>query len=311
MQGPGGRPSPVGAGVDQDDHTASLRAVRAALAQPASPEVHPGQAEPARKQRRRGAKPSARTMRPGAAPPADAAADVTSAGTLAIPSLTPPAGPGITSPAPDIAPPGPGGQPSRRGKRASGTRPKRGRPYRTVAIAGASAVMAGAVFLILTRSQNGATQTHVLSTPASLGCFTQEPQLAQQMQAKQLQQQIVAKSSGTAKNVIYAVYECPGTGEPQVILFIGGNLIGASPGSFISGFTSNLQGATATSAGSLGGDAACAPSVDGHPAVCAWADNDTFGAFVSANLGASSLANEMRQMRPQIERPADSATKQA
>ena len=179
-----------------------------------------------------------------------------------------------------------------------------------MAIAGASAVMAGAAFLILTRSHNGATQAHVLTTPASLGCFTQQPQLAQQMQAKQLQQEIVAKSSGTAKHVIYAVYECPGsTGEPQVILFIGGNLVGASPSSFISGFTGNLQGATTTSAGSLGGDAACAPSVDGHPAVCAWADNDTFGAFASANINGPSLAKDMRQMRPEIERPADPASK--
>jgi hypothetical protein len=170
--------------------------------------------------------------------------------------------------------------------------------------------MAGAAFLILTRSNSGVTQTHVLTTPTSLGCFTQEPQLAQQMQAKQLQQEIVAKSKGTAKNVIYAVYQCSGSSAAgQVILFIGGNLSGASPSSFISGFESNLQGATSTSAGSLGGDAACAPSVNGHPAVCAWADNDTFGAFVSANVSASTLAKDMRQMRPDIERPARPAGK--
>jgi hypothetical protein len=170
--------------------------------------------------------------------------------------------------------------------------------------------MAGAAFLILTRSSNGATQTHVLTTPASLGCFVQQPQLAQQMQAQQLQQEIVDKSSGTAKHVIYAVYECPpGSTEPQVILFIGGNLSGASASSFISGFASNLQGSTTTSAGALGGDAACAPSVNGHPAVCAWADNDTFGAFVSANVSAATLAKDMRQMRPEIERPAPPASK--
>lgn len=182
-------------------------------------------------------------------------------------------------------------------------------PYRTMALAGASAVMAGAAFLILTRSENGATQTHVLSTPASLGCFAQQPQLAEQMQAKQLQQQIISRSSGTAKHVVYAVYECPGSGaEPQIVLFIGGNLVGASPGSFISGFINNLQGAAPTSPGSLGGNAACAPSVNGHPAVCAWADNDTFGAVVSANFNATTLGQQMRQMRPEIERPAPSAS---
>lgn len=171
--------------------------------------------------------------------------------------------------------------------------------------------MAGAAFLILTRSGSGSTQTHVLTTPASLGCFVQQPQLAQQMQAKELQQQIVSRSSGTAKNVIYAVYECPSAStDPQIILFIGGNLAGASANSFISGFASNLQGATNTSPGSLGGDAACAPSVNGHPAVCAWADGDTFGALVSANLDAASLAKQLRLMRPQIELPARPGSKQ-
>jgi hypothetical protein len=173
-----------------------------------------------------------------------------------------------------------------------------------MALAGASAVMAGAAFLILTRSHNGAAETHVLTTPASLGCFEQQPQLAQQMQAQQLQQQILSRSSGTAKHVVYAVYECEGSGStPQIVLFIGGNLVGASPGSFISGFISNLQGAAPTSAGSLGGDAACAPGANGKPAVCAWADNDTFGAFLSADFTASGLGKQMRDMRPEIERP--------
>jgi hypothetical protein len=175
--------------------------------------------------------------------------------------------------------------------------------------------MAGAAFLILTKpSPTGVTQTHVLTTPDSLACYTKQPQLAVQMDAKTLQQEIVKESSGAAKNVIYAVYEnstCGATvSDPQVFLFIGGNLMGTSPGSFISGFTGQLPGAEPTSAGSLGGDAACVPSVDGRPAECAWADNDTFGAVASATLDASSLAKEMRQMRPLVEQSTQAAAKQ-
>lgn len=296
-------PGAPAAGVtDADDRTASLRAVRATPAQPAPP----GQAQPTRKQRRRGKKvqggaAAAPARSPAAGTPSAAPGARLGATTLAPaarPGAAPEVKPGVTSPAP-------GGQPARRGTRGGAGSSKKGLPYRTMALAGASAVMAGAAFLILTRSHNGATQAHVLTTPTSLGCFAQQPQLAEQMQAKQLQQQIVSRSSGTAKNVVYAVYECPGSGSaPQVILFIGGNLVGATPGSFISGFISNLNGAAATSAGSLGGDAACAPGVNGKPAVCAWADNDTFGAFVSADFNASGLAKQMRQMRPEIERPA-------
>jgi len=148
---------------------------------------------------------------------------------------------------------------------------------------------------------------HVLTTPAKLGAYVQEPQLAQQMQAKELQQQIITQGAGHARNVIYAVYEDSAgpaaTSGPQIILFIGGNLSGSSAGSFISTFTSRLPGAVTTNAGSLGGVAACAPSVDGRPAACLWADNDTFGVVTSANLSVSGLADEMRQMRLGVEHP--------
>jgi hypothetical protein len=175
-----------------------------------------------------------------------------------------------------------------------------------LALAGASAVMAGAVAVVLTRSGGGVT--HVLTTPDHLAAYTKQPQLAEQMHAATLRQQIVKESAGEAHNVIYAVYE-DSTGSaaasgPQIILFIGGNLSGTSAGSFISTFTGKLQGATTTSAGSLGGEAACVPSVDGRVAECVWADNDTFGVVASQTLSASSLANELRQMRPMVEHQA-------
>jgi hypothetical protein len=161
----------------------------------------------------------------------------------------------------------------------------------------------------LTRSSAGAA--HVLTTPAKVGAYVQEPELATAMDVKTLQQQIVKQGAGHARNVIYAVYE-DSTGPaaasgPQVIIFIGGNLSGSSAGSFISTFTSRLPGAVTTSAGPLGGAAACAPSTDGRPAACLWADNDTFGVVTSATLSVSGLADEMLQMRAMIEHQAGNA----
>jgi hypothetical protein len=44
------------------------------------------------------------------------------------------------------------------------------------------------------------------------------------------------------------------------------------------------------------------PGSGGSLAVCAWFDNDTFGEVVSPNLSAAALANEMRAIRPLVER---------
>ena len=44
-------------------------------------------------------------------------------------------------------------------------------------------------------------------TPAKLGAWVRKPQLEQQMNAKDLQQQVVAKSAGQASDVVDAVYE--------------------------------------------------------------------------------------------------------
>jgi hypothetical protein len=62
--------------------------------------------------------------------------------------------------------------------------------------------------------------------------------------------------------------------------------------------------AASVSAGSLGGAAACAPSENGKPAECAWADDDTFGLILSPSLSATALGNELRAMRPLVEHSA-------
>jgi len=148
----------------------------------------------------------------------------------------------------------------------------------------------------------------VLVTPARLGSYVMEPHLAKVMKASLLQQQIVAKSAGEAKHVVYAVYQDSTGGAaqvgPQIILFIGGNLAGASPGGFISSFIGQARGAQRTSAGSMGGEAACVSRIPGSVAECAWADNDTFGVVASPTLSVSALAAELRNFRPELERPA-------
>jgi hypothetical protein len=202
-----------------------------------------------------------------------------------------------------LADPEPGQQPVRQG-----LRPKLGvrLPMKVFAIAGAAAVVAGAAVFVLARPGGG--PAHTVTTPAALGPYTEQPRLAVQMHAATLRQQIITESAGEAHNVVYAVYEdtagSGGTSGPQIILFIGGNLSGTSAGSFISTFTGKLQGAVTTSAGSLGGAAACVPSVDGRVAECVWADNNTFGVVASQTLGTTGLADEMRQMRPLVEHVA-------
>jgi len=145
---------------------------------------------------------------------------------------------------------------------------------------------------------------HTVSTPTKLDGYVLQPQLAQSMGAQSLKAAIVKKGNGEASRVVDAVYEMS-TGPaaksgPLFILFIGGNLSG-SASSFISSFTGLLPGASMTNPGVRGGQAACVPGYAGHPAECAWADNDTFGLFASPTLSATALGNELRTMRPLVE----------
>jgi hypothetical protein len=146
---------------------------------------------------------------------------------------------------------------------------------------------------------------HVLVTPAKLGAYVRRPQLEQQVGVKQLRREVTAKSAGQARHVISAVYEDSAAGKtPQIMLLIGGNLSGTSPGAFISSFTSQAKGAKLTSAGPLGGQAACVgaqTSVLGSGALCTWVDNDTFGLVASPAMNVSQLAAQMRAIRPQVE----------
>jgi hypothetical protein len=153
--------------------------------------------------------------------------------------------------------------------------------------------------------------SHELAVPSQLGSYVRRPQLEQQMNAKSLQQQVIAKSAGQASHVVSAVYEnkagVSGAAQPQIFLFIGGNLSGVSPAGFITSFTAQFKGARATNAGSLGGQAACVDAqgtAAGGVALCTWADGDTFGVLTSPTMSLAQVAAQMRSIRPSVELPA-------
>ena len=168
--------------------------------------------------------------------------------------------------------------------------------------AGCLALAAGGVAFLALPSSG---VPHVLVIPDQIGSYTKQPGLAKKMDAAALQQQIVAKSAGEAKNVVVAVYQ-DRTGpaakaNPQIILFIGGNLTRTSDGGFIDTFTSQSAGAERIDPGPLGGSAACLPRGSSGVAECVWADNDTFGVIASQTLSVTDLASELRTARPEIE----------
>jgi hypothetical protein len=165
-------------------------------------------------------------------------------------------------------------------------------------------VAAGGILVtgVLHRTANG--PEHRIVTPDKLLSYTQNPSLAKGMGAQALRNNILAKGHGEASHVVDAVYEdAAGSGSkagPQILLFVGGNLSGSAQ-AFISSFTGQLPSAFVIKAGSLGGQAACVPGTGGHPAECVWADGDTFGLVASPALGASTLAGELRSIRPLVE----------
>jgi hypothetical protein len=158
---------------------------------------------------------------------------------------------------------------------------------------------------------HGGGRTHVLVIPDKLGTFVRKPQLEHQMNIGAVRQQVIAKSAGQASHVVSAVYEnstaVSATGQPQIMLFIGGNLAGVSPSAFVSGFTTEFRGAQAASPGSMGGSASCVKAQAAAPAgvaLCIWADGDTFGVVTSPTMDDAQLSAQMRAARPLIERPA-------
>jgi hypothetical protein len=152
---------------------------------------------------------------------------------------------------------------------------------------------------------------HVLVIPSKIGAFIRRPQLEQEMNAKALESEMIAKSAGQASHLVSAVYEngagISGGSHAQIILFIGGKLSGVTPAGFISGFTQQYSGSHPAPAGRLGGSAACVnarSTAAGNVAMCTWADNDTFGVLVSLTMSVTQLSGEISTIRPAVEHAA-------
>jgi hypothetical protein len=128
------------------------------------------------------------------------------------------------------------------------------------------------------------------------------------MNVNALGEQFVKDTSGQTSDVLSAAYAqgnvTPGAGgNPQIFAFVGGHLANGDPAASIASFEQAYPSAQAVSAGSLGGEAACvtATANNGSAAMCAWFDNDSFGALVSPTMSAAKLANTLDTVRPGIE----------
>ncbi len=149
---------------------------------------------------------------------------------------------------------------------------------------------------------------HTISTPAQLDSYTRSPSLEKELNVNELGEQFVKGSSGQASDVLSAVYAqgnvTPGAGgNQQMFMFVGGHLASTDPAASIASFEQTYSSAQAVSAGSLGGEAACATTAVniGSAAMCVWFDNDSFGALVSPTMSSAKLANTLDTVRPGIE----------
>jgi hypothetical protein len=194
------------------------------------------------------------------------------------------------------------------GRRSGSGRKRHGKKLWVGVGAGAAAVVAIVVAAVMVLGSGSSGPQHVLVTPAKLGSWTKSASLAKQMDVTALEKNIITQSSGSASNLVSAVYQdgstTVGGATPQVLLFIGGKLTGASPVTALKEFTAKFSDVRPASVGSFDGEAACVDgpvTANGTTAVCAWFDDDTFGELVSANMSVTELASEMHAFRPSLE----------
>jgi hypothetical protein len=170
------------------------------------------------------------------------------------------------------------------------------------------AVAAAAITAIIKfQAPSHGEPVHAIQTPARIGSFARTAGLESATHLAGLTNGVVQMGAGQVSNVKSAAYESgnPAAGSTvQVIMFIGGHLASAAPATSITGFTQKFAGATVVSAGSLGGQAACAEegaATSSQVSMCVWFDNDSFGEIVSPTMNATTLATVMRTVRPDLE----------
>jgi hypothetical protein len=148
---------------------------------------------------------------------------------------------------------------------------------------------------------------HTLTIPAKIGTYVRTADLEHEASLTALRDEITKTSAGQASHVVSAVYESGNSAAgatTQIFMFIGGHLANADPTSSVASLTRNFPAAHMVSAGSLGGEAACAEEQAGTSdsvSLCAWFDDDSFGELVSPTMNASELGLEMLTVRPAVE----------
>src|SRR5579862_94060 len=185
----------------------------------------------------------------------------------------------------------------------------RGDRRRWLAALGVAVIAAAAAItaIVTSGAPSPGEPVHAIQTPARIGPFTRNAGLENSTHIAGLGTAVIQMGAGQASNVKSAVYESgnPAVSNPvQIFMFIGGHLTSAKPATSITDFTQKFAGATAVSAGSLGGQASCVEegATTSSPAsICVWFDNDSFGEIVSPNINATTLATVMRTVRPDLE----------
>jgi predicted lipid-binding transport protein (Tim44 family) len=177
-----------------------------------------------------------------------------------------------------------------------------------LALLGVLVLAGGAIFGVLKLefpSHGG--PIHKMVTPAKIGSYLRTLNMEKETKLDSLRQEVIKMSAGQASNVQSAVYESGNSAAgntEQIVMYIGGHLANAAPASSITSFTQKFAGAFVSSAGPLGGKAACveeAPGTANSVAMCVWFDNDSFGEIVSPTMTAKTLAGVLRTMRPSLE----------
>jgi hypothetical protein len=197
-------------------------------------------------------------------------------------------------------------------RRAVGRRRGRSGDRRQWMALGAIAVVAaGAIGGVLMKYvfSGPSGPAHQVVAPQTVDGFTRSANLEKQLNVAGEAQKVAKASSGQASDVVSAVYQMgsisPGAdaANTQMFMFVGGKLAGADPGASVTNFEQTYAGASAVSAGSLGGQAACTEThLNGQSAsMCVWFDNDTFGTVVSPTMTTAKLASTMNAVRPSLE----------
>jgi hypothetical protein len=171
-----------------------------------------------------------------------------------------------------------------------------------IAVAAAGAIT-GVLMKTVFAGPNG--PAHTVTAASKVDPYTREASLEKQMNVNSLRDTVVKDTGGQASNVVSAVYEQTSSvsgSDPQVFMFVGGNLANSDPAASVTAVEKN-GAARAVAPGSLGGQAACGmETVNGQSvSMCVWFDNDTFGDMVSPSMTPTQLATTLTKVRPDLE----------